>query len=125
MAQLWIHYGKTDEALQMLRRAIEDVEFRPVTIMSRDFVQTLIDRLEDEQARAQALADIDSDPLSIINGWLPQPARVRWIPAPEAELEEACKIEIAAPEEEILDDKEPETELTEEDEKWLEAHKDD
>ena len=84
MAQLWIHYGKTDEALQ-----------------------------------------IDSDPLSIINGWLPQPARGRWIPAPEAELEEACKIEIAAPEEEILDDKEPETELTEEDEKWLEAHKDD
>lgn len=125
MAQLWIHYGKTDEALQMLRRAIEDVEFRPVTIMSRDFVQTLIDRLEDEQTRAQALADIDSDPLSIINGWLPQPARGRWIPAPEAEFEEACKIEIAAPEEEILDDKEPETELTEEDEKWLEAHKDD
>ena len=125
MAQVWMHYGRSEEAVKMLDEALEKVTFRPVTIISRQFIQDLLSRLQDETSCNATMAACDSDPVSVINGWMPEKAAPddhRF--ASQQELEEAKQAAIEAPDtsDESIDEKEPDTELNDDDEEWLRRH---
>ena len=124
MAQVWMHYGRSDEAVKMLDEALEKVSFRPVTIISKDFIQNLRDALCDESTRVQTMADCDSDPVSVINGWMPAhaPEGHRFAPQEELEMAEQAALESPGEVDADLDDKEPDTELNADDEEWLRRH---
>lgn len=124
MAQVWMHYGRSDEAVKMLDEALEKVSFRPVTIISKDFIQNLRDALCAESTRVQTMADCDSDPVSVINGWMPAhaPEGHRFAPQEELEMAEQAALESPGEVDADLDDKEPDTELNADDEEWLRRH---
>ena len=113
-----------EHAPEKLDEALEKVAFRPVTIISKDFIQNLRDALCDESTRVQTMADCDSDPVSVINGWMPAhaPEEHRFAPQEELEMAEQAALESPGEVDADLDDKEPDTELNADDEEWLRRH---
>lgn len=126
MAQVWIHYGDHEKALEYLRTARDRIDYRAVTIISKDFVEALISGLENEETRHQMMADIDSDMLSVINGKKPKHFEGEWRSHDGKELENAqaeAVRQVEADREELAD-RDPNTDLDDADEEWLKRHQD-
>ncbi len=125
MAQIWIHYHDADKAVEYLEKALEDVVFRPVTIISPNFIRTLIDNLRNPARREIALASYDRKQIDLFNGIVPIDYTGSWQFGSQEEIRQARTLAIEAAKEEELDDKEPNVELTDEDEAWLKRHGED
>ena len=125
MAQIMMHYGDGQAALDYIRRALADVKFRPVTVIPAAMLEELARLLEDGTKLVDVMASCDADPLPLLNGRLPEiGAHPGYVFADRGELEsvdEEVQRRLEAEEKE-LEDKEPDTALNDDDEEWLRRH---
>ena len=126
MAQIHIHCGQKDEALNYLRQALENVRFRPVTIISEETVRGLASLLEDEGKAHAAMVSIDSNPVTVFNGHIPEIKDDKnHVFLNPALLDKPAEDEKETRLERLIDDASPDTDLNDEDEAWLKAHSSD
>lgn len=126
MAQIHIHCGQKDEALNYLRQALENVRFRPVTIISEETVRGLVTLLEDEGKAHAAMVSIDSNPVTVFNGHIPEIKDDKnHVFLNPALLDKPAEDEKETRLERLIDDASPDTDLNDEDEAWLKAHSSD
>ncbi len=126
MAQVKMHYGNSREAIEVLKRSLDDCTFSSVAIVSEDLVKEIIAQLENEDTRIAFMSSAERDPLSLINGKLPEMTAeiVEFEAEPtKEEIEEAAK-EVEEEKNHIDPSLEEEmnTNLTDEDEEWLKKH---
>jgi hypothetical protein len=123
MAQIKLHYGKFDEAGNYLKKAHENCMFTRTAIIKDDVILSLIDMLAEPEKNRGTIAAINKDPLALINGKIPAPIEnpILTFDA-EPDYKAAEKTETGNTKSVENDNQEPNTDLTEEDEKWLQKH---
>ncbi|MDY5930566.1 MAG: hypothetical protein SPJ34_00875 [Candidatus Ornithospirochaeta sp.] len=126
-AQVYIHYGKAAMALEWLKKG-RGCTFSNTSLITRDELEELIEKLEAKETRLSFVNAFNASTIDIINGRIP-----------EIENGEECSLDeipgfpeldefiMKESEKTILQERDEDdvcTDLTEEDEKWLEKHRD-
>ena len=123
-AEVYLHYGDIENALKKLNEG-KDKRFTRFSIYSAEYIETMISALENPKERVPFTEAVNSSPLLIINGKLPQwdasETECNDMKLPGYPVMEGFEIEAynEIPEEE---GGEISTDLTEEDEEWLRKH---
>lgn len=117
MAQIKLHYGQYAEARTLIQKSIDTCTFTKTAILTQDLLVKLVDLLTEPEKNAGYIVAINKNPLSLINGKLPLPIKDAVLtfevePDFEKQIEETKTVE----------EGEPNTELTAEDEEWLRSH---
>jgi len=115
-----LHYGNIESAIEMLQRGKENARFSANSVLTESLIDSLITNLSGEEKEKWA-ASILSDPLSLINGKMPKLQEgIEYKPSsPDKDKEAEMK---RVRREMLSDDRDVNTELTEEDEKWISSH---
>ena len=122
LAQVKMHYGLWQEAIDMFNLAIEKSMFTPGCIIGEECCEKSIAFLKDEAVRDMFIAGNENDPLALVNGELPDllstdERRIEAEPEWEKIAEDASETE-----EEIKDAATVDTDLTDDDDEWLKKH---
>ena len=124
-AQVYMHYGEAEKAVEVLKECLAKVLFEPIYIIPKEVIRQLIEELSDPDRAPALMAANNADPLALINGHMPQPYSGEIIFASFSEVEEAEKQEeIEKRRQKSLIERDHSTDLTDEDEQWLKRHQD-
>ncbi len=110
-----MYYGKRDEAISILERCLGNNSFANLAIIKKDMIVKLLENLKDDDKALLQMTSAVNDPLSIINGKLPELAEIAMV-FPEEKKKESSKKIAHAMSEDIN------TDINEEDEEWLRKH---
>jgi len=112
LALIKMNYGKREEAIAFLERGLEMATFTKLAIIKKEFLEALKAALENEETAALEMTACVQDPLSLLNGKLPEKAKEVMAFATEKEVKTKKTYE----------SEEAHTGLTEDDEEWLKKH---
>lgn len=117
-AQIMLHYGRQDEAVKALESCLNDVKFRPLSVIDKETVEAMLGEIKGDGWQVFAYSS-EKDPLALINGKLPQLVEGR---LEYENLDVAVQTLEAEESERREKEGEPNTELDEADEEWLRRH---
>ncbi len=125
-AQVLIHYGEVQAAIDMLKQALKS-RFSNTSGMKQEHIQRLVDMLEDPATRYKTAKEIDGDPLNVASGRLPAPLAGTYGPTSDPTLQGFAvrpiqTLDQKKAEQTEEDERLPNTDLTDEDLRYLEKH---
>jgi tetratricopeptide (TPR) repeat protein len=142
-AQVKLHYGKIDEAIAMFNIAMTK-KWNFTTLLNKEKVETYIKGLSDETTRDQLCVTLNASPVEVARGAEPKQLSEAQVSKlikkgfpkePKAAIDTQHLAQKSAandlPEEnagaikKVADQELPNTDLTEDDQRWLEEHSDD
>ena len=126
-AQILLHYGEVQHAIDELERAME-CNFSNTSAMNKKTIDELLSRLKDPATRIKTAKEIDRDPKAVASGKLPAVLDEAFDPTEEPLLSGFTKRpkesekpkKVKAQKVEVSAEREPNTDLTEEDLKLIE-----
>lgn len=125
-AQVLIHYGQVQAAIDMLRRALE-ARFSNTSGMKQQHIQHLLDKLEAAETRLKTAMEIDADPVNVASGRMPKPLEGTFA-AQDSEILEGFAARPSKPlkqkkrKQEDEEERLPNTDLTEADLQYIREH---
>ena len=125
-AQVLIHYGQAQAAIDMLRRAFK-ARFSNTSGMKQQHIQQLLDKLEAPDTRLKTAKEIDADPVNVASGRMPKPLEGTFA-AQTSEILEGFAVRPSKPvtqkkrKQEDDEERLPNTDLTEADLQYIREH---
>lgn len=122
-AMVYLYYGETAMAIEYLKKCLEVCSFSNTSILTKEGIEKMIALLEDQNTIWSFTAAINANALDLLNGKIPQYNKIEnkkpsFASLPAFKAERIAKEDLSE-----VDENEPNTSLTDEDEEWLKRHK--
>ncbi len=121
-AMVYIHYGEIEMALNCLESCLDACSFSNTSILTKKDIEEMISYLKDPSSVWSFSIAVNENPLELINGRLPKHGKIEnkkplFESLPRFKAEAISKNDLSE-----VDENEPNTALTDEDEEWLKKH---
>ena len=121
-AMVYIHYGEIEMALNCLESCLDACSFSNTSILTKKDIEEMISYLKDPSSVWSFSIAVNENPLELINGRLPKHGKIEnkkplFGSLPRFKAEAISKNDLSE-----VDENEPNTALTDEDEEWLKKH---
>ncbi len=121
-AVVYLHYGKCDEAIKVLKDAKKNCSSNNTSLLKDGVLDRIIKLLEDDDTRWRAAIAFDRERETLFRGEIPPlDESLREVPI-FPELPKFKKESIKQEDMDAVDENDVNTNITEDDEKWLERH---